>query len=130
MERGIIVLVVLALSGCAQFATERAAPDLSFQGPIRTAHLSSAQVKLVQKSVAKGLKNPASARFGSSYRAGIGPEREMLVCGFVNGKRFVGMFVKPQSGATEFMPIKVATKEEEQGAVREYCRADGIYIPQ
>jgi len=130
MGWGIIVLVVLALSGCAQFATERAAPDLSFQGPIRPAQLSSAQVKVVQKSIAKSLKNPASARFGGSYRAGVGPDRETLVCGFVNGKRFVGMFAKPQSGAMEFMPIKVATKEEEQRAVREYCRADGIYIPQ
>ncbi|MGH6735918.1 MAG: hypothetical protein ACRECX_07535 [Methyloceanibacter sp.] len=113
-----------------QRAAERAAPDLAFQGPIRPTSLTSAQVKQVQSSVAKSLKDPASAKFGDSYKAGIGPDRETLVCGFVNGKRFVGMFAKPQRGATEFLPIRVATTEEEQGAVRDYCRANGIYVPQ
>jgi hypothetical protein len=40
------------------------------------------------------------------------------------------MFAKPEGGSTEFLPIKVAESEEEQDAVREYCRADGVYLPQ
>lgn len=124
------VVAVLVLSGCAsQRAAERAAPDLTFKGPIRSYTLSSAQVKLVRKGIAKSLKDPASASFGSSYRAGISADREIVVCGFVNGKRFVGMFAKPQGGATQFLPIKVAVTEDQQGAVRQYCRAGGIYLP-
>ena len=30
----------------------------------------------------------------------------------------------------EFLPIRVAQTEEEQPAVREYCRANGIYVPE
>lgn len=40
------------------------------------------------------------------------------------------MFAKPEGGATEFLPIKVAASEEEQDAVKQYCRIDGIYLPQ
>jgi hypothetical protein len=58
--------------------------------------LSSAQIKLVQKGIAKSLKDPASASFGRSYGAGATSfENEIVICGFVNGKRFVGMFAKP-----------------------------------
>jgi hypothetical protein len=76
------------------------------------------------------LKEPASAKFGDSYRAGLGPDGKIAVCGFVNGKRFVGMFAKPEGGAVEFLPIRVAVEEIEQDGVREYCRASGIYLPQ
>jgi hypothetical protein len=87
-------------------------------------------VKLVQQGVAGMLKDPASARFGDSYRAGVGPDQKIAVCGFDNGKRFVGMFAKPEGGAVEFLPIRVAIAEEDQDAVRQYCRATGIYLPQ
>jgi len=40
------------------------------------------------------------------------------------------MFAKPEGGSTEFLPIKLAESEEEQTAVRDYCRADGVYLPQ
>jgi hypothetical protein len=133
MRLAIAVVAMLVLSGCAQqregAEAERNAPDLSFQGPLRPVTLSSAQIKLVQQGIAQSLKEPASAKFGASYRGGIGSDRETVVCGFVNGKRFVGMFAKPIGGAVEFLAIKVATTEEEQDAVREYCRADGIYLP-
>jgi hypothetical protein len=133
MRLGITVIAVLALCGCAAqreaAEAERNAPDLSFQGPLRPLNLSSAQIKLIQKGIAASLKDPASAKFGNSYRAGIGSDRETAVCGFVNGKRFVGMFAKPVGGSIEFLPIKVAVDEEEQEAVRGYCRADGIYLP-
>jgi hypothetical protein len=135
----IAVVAVLVLCGCAaqneisrqQREAESNAPDLSFQGPLRPLTLSPAQVKLVmQKGIAQSLKDPASAIFGDSYRAGIDRDREIAVCGFVNGKRFVGMFAKPEGSSTEFLPIKVAESDEEQPAVRDYCRADGVYLPQ
>jgi hypothetical protein len=134
----IAVVAVLGLCGCAaqneisqrQREAESNAPDLSFQGPLRSVNLSPTQVKLVQQGIAQSLKDPASAIFGSSYRAGVDKDREIAVCGFVNGKRFVGMFAKPEGGSTEFLPIKVAESEEEQDAVREYCRANGVYLPQ
>ena len=75
-------------------------------------------------------KDPASARFGDSYRGGQGPDRKIVVCGFVNGKRFVGMFAKPEGGSTEFLPIRVASRGGDQESVREFCRATGIYLPQ
>jgi len=40
------------------------------------------------------------------------------------------MFAKPEGGSTEFLPIKLTESEEEQAAVRDYCRADGVYLPQ
>jgi hypothetical protein len=134
----IAVVAVLGLCGCAvqneisrqQREAESAAPDLSFQGPLRSLNLSPAQVKLVQQGIAQSLKDPASAIFGNSYRAGIDRNREIAVCGFVNGKRFVGMFAKPEGSSTEFLPIKVAESDEEQPAVRDYCRPNGVYLPQ
>jgi hypothetical protein len=136
--RLLIVGVLLVLCGCAaqrevyekQRAAEDAAPDLSFQGPLRPLTLSPAQVKLVQQGIAASLKDPESAIFSDSYRAGTNKDGEIAVCGFVNGKRFVGMFAKPEGGSTEFLPIRVAQREEEQPAAREYCRANGIYLPE
>jgi hypothetical protein len=138
MWRQVTAVAVLALCGCAvqneasvrQREAERNAPSLDFQGPLRPATLSKAQIKLVQLGIAGSLEDPASAKFGDSYRAGLGPDRKIAVCGFVNGKRFVGMFAKPEGGPTEFLPIRVAVAEEEQEGVREFCRATGIYLPQ
>jgi hypothetical protein len=138
MWRQVTTVAVLALCGCAvqneasvrQREAERNAPSLDFQGPLRPATLSKAQIKLVQLGIAGSLEDPASAEFGDSYRAGLGPDRKIAVCGFVNGKRFVGMFAKPEGGPTEFLPIRVAVAEEDQEGVREFCRATGIYLPQ
>jgi hypothetical protein len=131
MLRRITVVVVLALGGCAQPAAERNAPNLDFAGPIRPLILSSAQIKVVQQGIAASLpeKGDSNPVFGNSYRAGVYSGREIVVCGFVNGKRFVGMFAKPEGGSTEFLPIKIALGEEQQPAVRQYCRANGIYLP-
>ena len=114
-----------------QREAERNAPNLDFQGPLPPATLSKAQIEMVQQGVAGLLKEPASAKFGEdSYRGGQGPDRKIVVCGFVNGKRFVGMFAKPEGGQTEFLPIRIALEEVEQEGVRQYCRATGIYLPQ
>ena len=131
MWRWSMVVAALVLSGCGseQRLDDVTLTDWTFKGPIRSRSLSSAQVKLVQKGIAKVLKDPAAASFGSSYRAGTSPDGEIVVCGFVNGKRFVGMFAKPQGGSTQFLPIRVAVTEEQQTGVRKYCRAGGIYLP-
>jgi hypothetical protein len=131
MWRRITVVAVLVLGGCAKPAAERNAPNLDFAGPIHPLTLSASQIKVVQQGVSANLPEEADSKpvFGNSYRAGVYSGREIVVCGFVNGKRFVGMFAKPQGGATEFLPIKIALGEEQQPAVRQYCRADGIYLP-
>jgi len=116
------------------FAAEREygddAPSLTFKGPLAPLPLSPAQIKLVKKAIADSLADPASASFGRSYRAGKSDQDELIVCGYVNGKSFVGMFATPQGGSIEFLPIRVAQTEEEQPSVREYCRARGIYVPE
>ena len=130
MWRWIVVIALLALGGCAsERIAEANAPELSFQGPVRPVTLSSAQVKLVQQGIAASLKDSSSAHFGG-YKAGTSSNKEIIVCGYVDGKRFVGMFAKPAKGATEFLPIGVSINQEEADAVKTYCRADGIYLPQ
>ena len=129
-----VVAAVLALSGCAsqraEYFAQRDAPDLSFKGPARPLALSSAQIKLVQKGVAEGLKDLRPPGFGRAYRAAMNAEREIVVCGYVNGKRFVGMFARPQGAPTQFLPIGVGIDEQAEDTVKLYCRADGIYLPQ
>lgn len=139
MRPRIMVITLLVLSGCAaERVAERNAPDLSFQGPVHPVTLSSVQIKLVQQGIAQSLKDRRSlagrpplesASFGDSYRAGISSDGEIVVCGYVNGKKFVGMFAQPKDGTTQFLPIGVSISEEEEAAVRPYCRADGIYLP-
>jgi hypothetical protein len=125
----ITIVAALVLGNCAEREYGDAAPSLSFQGPLARKTLSSAEITLVQKGISESLKDPASASYGRSYRAGMDSEDELIVCGYVNGKSFVGLFATPVGGSTEFLPIRVAESEEQQPAVREYCRADGIYVP-
>ena len=127
------VVAALALSGCAaqraEYAAERDAASLSFQGPIRSVTLSSAQIKSAQQAIAASLKSqPAS--FGRSYRAGLTADQEIVVCGYVNGKKFVGIFAKPAGGPPQFLPVGVSVDEQEEDTVKQYCRDDGIYLPQ
>jgi hypothetical protein len=130
----ITVVAVLFLTGCAaqraEYVAQRDAPDLSFEGPVRPVALSSAQIKLVQQGVARSLTDSPSPSFGKSYRAGMNADREVVVCGYVNGKRFAGVFAKPARGAPQFLPIGVAIDQQEEDAVKLYCRDDGIYLPQ
>ncbi len=131
MRQAIAIMAALILCGCAaQRAAERNAPDVPFRGPLPPVTLSAAQIKLAQKGIAEILPEPKAAVFGDSYRAGRGPYGEIVVCGFVNGKRFVGMFAKPQGGSQQFLPIRVVLSEEQQEDMRLYCRVNGIYIPQ
>ena len=136
MRLSMAVVAVLVLCGCAaqneiskkQREAESNAPDLSFQGPLRPVTLSAAQIKLVQQSVAANLKDP-SAKFGSSYRGAVSANGETIVCGYVNGRKFAGMFAKPVDGPTEFLPIGISIDQQEEDAVKSYCRSDGIYLP-
>jgi hypothetical protein len=128
------VVAVLALTGCAaqraEYTAERDAASLSFKGPLHAVTLSSAQIKSVQQAIAASLKDQGSASFGQSYRSGMNVDREIVVCGYVNGKKFVGMFAKPTGGPPQFLPVGVSTDEQEEADVKQYCRDDGIYMPQ
>lgn len=125
----IVVMVLLALCGCAESVRkQRNAPQLSFQGPLRSSSLTTAQIKLVQQGISSTLKDP-SAKFGGSYRGGLSANGETIVCGYVNGRRFVGMFAKPTQGSVEFLPIGISIDQQEEDAVKSYCRSDGIYLP-
>lgn len=129
-----IVAAVLALAGCAaqreEYFAQRDAPDLSFKGPLRPVALPSAQIKLVQQAIASNLKDAGSPSFGRSYRAAMNADREIVVCGYVNGKKFAGVFAKAQGGKTQFLPIGIGIDEQEEHSVKQYCRDDGIYLPQ
>ena len=128
-QRLMVVGVLLALPGCAaSIRKEQAAPELSFQGPLRSASLTTPQIKLLQQGVSSNLKDPA-AKFGSNYRAGLSANGETIVCGYVNGKKFAGMFAKPTEGSMEFLPIGISINQQEEDAVKSYCRSDGIYLP-
>ena len=132
--RWLLIATVLVLSGCAaqreSYLAQRDAPDLSFKGPMRPVGLSSAQIKLVQQGIAASLKDAGPASFGKSYRAAMNADRQVVVCGYVNGKRFAGVFAKPARGPAQFLPIGVALDQQEEDAVKLYCRDDGIYLPQ
>jgi hypothetical protein len=40
------------------------------------------------------------------------------------------MFAKAPGGTTKFLPIGVSIDDQEEDAVKGYCRDDGIYLPQ
>ena len=130
----VVVFAALTLAGCAAqragYVAQRDAPELTFKGPARSVSLSSAQIAQVQKGIAKSLKGSLPPDFGKSYRAAMTADREIVVCGYVDGKRFVGMFAKPQGGSTQFLPIGISIDQQEEDAVKLYCRGDGIYPPQ
>jgi hypothetical protein len=123
-----LIVAVLVLNGCATTnGTETEAPSRTFEGPLHPVALSAAQIKIVQQGIAANLKGPAS--FGDSYRAGVSGERQIVVCGHVNGTTFQGMFAKDaDDGSTVFLPIVIGISEEDRTLVRQDCRYDGIYV--
>ena len=118
-SRAIIVAVVV-LSGCAT-SNER------FEGPLDPLTLSAAQIKIVQQGLAKELKDP-SVSLGESYRAGTSvSQHQTVVCGVVNGRKFVGKF---WSNDSVFIPIMIGGSEAENYIVDHDCRPGGIYLPE
>jgi hypothetical protein len=129
-----MVVAVLAVSSCAaqreSYYAQRDAPDLAFKGPLRAAPLSSAQVKLVQQGIAAVMTDSGTPSFGKSYRAAKNSDGEIVVCGYVNGRKFVGIFAKSARGQTTFLPIGMGLDQVEEDTVKQYCRDNGIYMPQ
>jgi hypothetical protein len=114
------IVAVIVLSGCAT-SNER------FEGPLDTLTLSAAQIKIVQQGLAKELKEP-SVSLGESYRAGTSVlQHQTVVCGVVNGRKFVGKF---WSNDSVFIPIMIGGSEAENYVVDRDCRPGGIYLPQ
>jgi hypothetical protein len=134
MRRGATIMGVLLLSGCAaqhaSYINQRDAPDLAFKGPLRPVSLSAPQIKQVQQGIAVGLPEAGPKTFGKSYRAAINADGQTIVCGYLNGKKFAGMFAKSQGGKTQFLPIGLSVDQQEEDTVKQYCRDDGIYLPQ
>jgi hypothetical protein len=134
MRRGVTIMGVLLLCGCAaqraSYINQRDAPDLAFKGPLRPVSLSAPQIKQVQQGIAAGLSDAGPKTFGKSYRAAINADGQTIVCGYFNGKKFAGMFAKSQGGKTQFLPIGLSVDEHEEDTVKQYCRDDGIYLPQ
>jgi len=135
MRRGFAIFAaVLMLGGCAaqreSYLAQRDAPDLAFKGPLRSVSLSAGQIKQVQKGIAQALTDQPSPNFGKSYRAGRDADGQIVVCGYVDGKRFAGVFAKAAPGPTQFLPIGIGIDDQEVDSVKQYCRANGIYVPQ
>jgi len=129
-----VFAVTFALCGCAaqreSYVAQRDAPDLAFKGPLRPVSLSAAQVTLVQQGIADAVKDQGQPSFGKSYRAATGTDGQTVVCGYVSGKKFAGIFAKPVRGKTTFLPIGVGVDEQEEDSVKQYCRDNGVYMPQ
>jgi hypothetical protein len=129
-----VAIAVLGLAGCAaqreSYYDQRDAPDLAFKGPLRAVSLSPAQVKLVQQGIAANVTDSGAPGFGKSYRAARNSDGEIVVCGYVNGRKFVGMFAKSARGKTTFLPIGIGLDQQEEDQVKQYCRDNGIYVPQ
>ncbi len=129
-----VLSAVLVLGGCAaqreSYLAQRDAPDISFKGPLRPVSLSSPQIKLVQQAIAESVKDQGAPSFGKSYRAARNAEGEIVVCGYVNGRKFAAVFAKTARGKTQVLPVGVGIDEQEEDSVKQYCRDDGIYMPQ
>ena len=129
-----MVLAMLALSGCAaqreSYYAQRDAPDLTYKGPLRPVSLSSAQIKLVQQGITASMTGSGAPSFGKSYRAGRNVDGEIVVCGYVDGRKFAGMFANRARGKTAFLPIGIGLEQEEEDEVKQYCRDNGIYMPE
>ncbi|HZP09999.1 hypothetical protein [Methyloceanibacter sp.] len=129
-----LLAALFALSGCAaqreSYYAQRDAPDLAFKGPLRPVPLSSAQIRLAQAGLSTNVKELSSPSFGKSYRAARTADGQTVVCGYVNGRKFAGIFARPTRGKTEFLPIGVGLDDVEESIVKQYCRDDGIYMPQ
>ncbi len=129
-----VLAAILTLCGCAaqreSYYAQRDAPDLDFKGPLHPVSLPPAQIKLAQAGIAANVKELSSPSFGKSYRAARTADGETVVCGYVNGRRFAGIFAKPVRGASAFLPIGVGLDDQEEDTVKQYCRDNGIYMPQ
>jgi len=129
-----VFAAVLMLGGCAaqreSYLAQRDAPDLAFKGPLRPVSLSAGQIKQAQKAIAQALTGQQSPSFGKSYRAGQNADGQTVLCGYVDGKRFAGMFAKATRGPAQFLPIGIGIDEQEADSVKQYCRDNGIYVPQ
>jgi len=129
-----VFAAMLVLCGCAaqreSYVAQRDAPDLSFKGPLPPVSLSPAQIKLVQLGIAESVKDAGAPNFGKSYRGARTANGETVICGYVNGNKFAAMFAKTARGKTQVLPIGVGIDEQEEDSVKQYCRDNGIYMPQ
>lgn len=125
LGRCVGVVLVLVLAGCQTFPPM--APALA---PVE---LTAAQVELVKKGVASGLKDPESARFDSGFKAGRDDSSAIFVCGYVNAKNSFGGYTgaKPFiAGLTETAAVLVGVggTDIESQVVMQRCAEQGMAI--
>jgi hypothetical protein len=126
------VIAAVVLASC------NSAPHAGAPTPSRHVDLTGAQIARLKNDVARGLKDPDSARFGATFRAAESGG-QTLVCGYVNAKNSYGGYVgeKPfiaaGDGAGGFSLVGVGGRiygVEDIGtlAVKEHCAKYGITI--
>lgn len=122
------ILLVAMMIGCAP--TQQ--PKSTLERGVPTG-LTAADVALVQEGVRESLKDPDSARFGSMAAARL-PGGGLFVCGFVNAKNSFGGYTGDQlfngllSQGVAFLPVKIASGDIENQAVRQVCAESGVAI--
>lgn len=96
--------------------------------------LTSKQQKAVRAGVAKGMKDPESARFGDKMAGAKKADGAITVCGYVNGKNsyggyvgmspFIGVLADGPDGLFGLVDIGSSTKDH--ALVVKLCRDSGL----
>lgn len=128
------ISIALTLAGCVpRQEVPRAKPSIEAGVPIE---LSPSDIIAVKAGVAKSLKDPDSARFGT-IRAARAADGTTHVCGFVNARNSFGGFAgeSPFIGILTtslpikiFLPAQISSGHVEAESALELCRNYGIWI--
>lgn len=135
-----IVLLPAILAGCAAPAatTSAAPPPKPPAEPVTPIKLTGAEIETVKTGTRKGLKDPASARFGTML-AGTDKDGSVIVCLLVNAKNSYGGYTgeKPQMGMLirdkkpnvfVLVPFDERLAEYRDQALLQVCRERGLEI--
>ena len=96
--------------------------------------LTSTQQKAVRAGVAKGMKDPESARFGDKMAGAKKADGTITVCGYVNGKNsyggyvgmspFIGILADTSDGP--FGLVDIGSSAKDHAVVIKLCRDSGL----
>ncbi len=96
--------------------------------------LTSKQQQAVRAGVAKGMKDPESARFGDKMAGAKRADGTITVCGYVNGKNSYGGYVgmSPFIGILADLPdgpfglVDIGSSARDHALVVKQCRESGL----
>ena len=121
--------VCIFMAGCA-VPSKPKEPDATV---VKRLSLTAAQISVIQKGVAEGMKDPESARFGH-IDANQMSDGTIVACGWVNGKNSYGGYIgmKPFHGIAltdlkVFRPISYGGTEIDTSITLTMCERAGIY---